>query len=149
MRINELVFDCTNAYKGVAVELYVSGCTRHCKNCHNPELQSYDVGEEVNYEKLISELSSHREWFDIVSILGGDLLCQNDKQADLLVWTIRTLLEDKQLMLFTGAELEEIPLWAFEYFDIIKYGSYKEELKQEGFPSSSNQRIIYKGIDYE
>ena len=25
----------------------------------------------------------------------------------------------------------------------------KEELKQEGFPSSSNQRIIYKGIDYE
>ena len=149
MRINELVFDCTNAYKGVAVELYVSGCSRHCKNCHNPELQSYDVGEEVNYRKLISELSSHREWFDIVSILGGDLLCQDDKQADLLVWTIRELLEDKKLMLFTGADLEEIPSWAFEYFDIIKYGSYKEELKQEGFPSSSNQRIIYKGIDYE
>jgi hypothetical protein len=52
------------------------------------------------------------------------------------------------MWLFTGSEKEKIPLWGFEYFDRIKVGSYKEELKQDGFPSSSNQRMLVKRKDY-
>ena len=148
MKIADIVYDATNAYDGIAVEIYISGCYRKCFNCHNPELQDFSVGEDLDTLELITDLSVHSKWFDIISFLGGDLLCQDDYKAKELIKDVRANFPKKHLYLFTGAELDEIPMWCFKYFDTIKYGKYVEELKQEGFPSSSNQKVIKKGVDY-
>ena len=48
MKIADIIYDATNAYDGIAVELYISGCYRKCFNCHNPELQDFSVGKELD-----------------------------------------------------------------------------------------------------
>ena len=148
MNISPLLFDCTNGYDGTAVEIYVSGCTRRCQGCHNPELQDFDCGEPLNKLELIRELTDHEDWFDIISILGGDLLCQDDYEAKGLSWMLKMAYPEKKLWLFTGAELSDAPEWCKECFDVIKTGTYEESLRQSTGLASSNQRINRKGSDY-
>lgn len=148
MNISPLIFDCTNGYDGVAVEIYVSGCTRNCKGCHNPEMQSFDYGNKLDELSLHIALSDNEDWFDIIAILGGDLLCQDDQEAKELTQMLRMAYPQKKLWLFTGAELSEVPKWCFEYFDVIKTGTYEESLRQSTGLASSNQRINKKDVDY-
>lgn len=148
MNISPLLFDCTNGYDGTAVEIYVSGCTRNCKGCHNPQMQSFDYGEPLNYLALTRELRDHKEWFDIIAILGGDLLCQDYDAAISVVCSLKIAFPQKKLWLFTGAELFDVPPWALHYFDVIKTGKYIEALRQPTGLASSNQRIHRKGVDY-
>ena len=58
----------------------------------------------------------------------------------------------KEFWLFTGYNLEDLQKdefdWVFMFFDVIKVGPYVEELKQERFPASSNQKVLKKGVDY-
>ena len=35
---------------GVRVSLFVSGCTRHCRNCFNPETWAFDYGRPFTGE---------------------------------------------------------------------------------------------------
>jgi anaerobic ribonucleoside-triphosphate reductase activating protein len=148
MNIASIQFPCFNPYIEPTIEIYVSGCNRKCKGCHNPELQNFNYGEPLDLEKLINYLKEREELFTSISITGGDLLEQNEKEAKELVEKLINQFPTKLMWLFTGSEKEKIPLWGFEYFDRIKVGSYKEELKQDGFPSSSNQRMLVKRKDY-
>ena len=151
MRILPPIYDCTNAYDGVAVEIYVSGCTRGCTGCHNPELQNFDYGillNEENLQKLKIELLTKSKWYDIISILGVDLLCQTREDAEGFSRFLKHYWSDKTLYLFTGADFDDLPKWVFDVYDIIKCGVYVQELHQYTFPASSNQRIFKKGVDY-
>ena len=140
MNIAGFVPNATNAYDGVAFEIYVSGCTSNCKGCHNPELQNFSFGREYRVDKLLMKLEESRGWFDIIAWLGGDLLDQPD--AEEYARLVKNMHQNTPMYLFTGKEYKDIPKWCFELFDWIKFGPYIEELKQEGFPSSSNQGII-------
>ena len=140
MNIGGYIPDATNCYDGVAFEIYVAGCTKRCKGCHNPELQDFNAGDEVEIDKLIETIDEYRGWFDIIAWLGGDLLDQDD--AEEYARKVKAIFPNYPMYLFTGEELEAIPQWCYEVFDWIKYGPYIEELKQEGFPASSNQGII-------
>jgi anaerobic ribonucleoside-triphosphate reductase activating protein len=148
MNIAGIINDATAGYDGVAVEIYVSGCCRGCPGCHNPEMQDFDYGEPLVVPKLIQYLYDRQEWFDIISILGGDILCSPDGQAKNLLEIIHMVFPEKSLWLFTGAEISEIPQWCFIIFDVIKYGRYIEELKQSEGLATSNQGYIRKGVDY-
>jgi len=148
MNISPLLFDCTQGYDGTAVEIYVSGCTRNCKGCHNPQMQSFNHGKELWYSDLIQELNEHKEWFDIISILGGDLMCQNLFDAATFTKILHRKFPDKKLWLFTGAELSEVHGFFLEHFDVIKTGTYEESLRQSTGLASSNQRLNMKGSDY-
>lgn len=150
MRIAGVIFDAVNAYDGIAVEIYVSGCTRNCPGCHSPELQSFMVGGEWNdiKEQVIEDIDNESYFIDIISIIGGDLLCQPEEEAREFVADLKKHFPDKKYWLFTGAEREEVPQWVFNEFDVIKVGRYDETQRQEGFPSSKNQKLLYKGVDY-
>jgi len=148
IKIAKIQFPVFNPYIKSTIEIYVSGCNRKCFNCHNSELQNFDYGEELNIKKLIRYLKERETFFDIISIVGGDLLEQNDLEAFLFIEKLQDYFKDKEFWLFTGSNIEQCSLWVLNCFDKIKVGSYKEELKQEGFPASSNQKLLIKGIDY-
>lgn len=145
-------FPAFNAYGGkVAYEIFVSGCDNHCVGCHNPELQDFNTGYPWygrERSKLFSRMREVRNMFNVVAILGGDLLCQDGRTALIFVENLLNQFRDKEFWLFTGSEIEDVPKWALELFHVIKTGRYVQELHQEGFPASSNQRLLRKGVDY-
>ena len=145
-------FPVFNPYIKSTCEIYISGCTRKCKECHNPELWDFNYGEELNIEELIKYLKDREDLFDIISITGGDLLEQNINEAADFIQKLNEIFKYKQFWLFTGYELKNLQQdkfdWVFIFFDYIKIGCYQKELKQEGFPASSNQKLLIKGKDY-
>ena len=132
----------TGPYDGVAYEIYVSGCTLHCKYCQNPELQWFEYGTpwKTMRSTIASDLLDLKGWYDCVSILGGDLLSQDRNEAREFINEIKSM-TSVPIWLFTGYDVDRIPKWVWKEFDVVKYGPYVDELKQEGFPASSNQRI--------
>lgn len=144
-----IIHDATNGYDGVAIEIYISGCTRNCDGCHNPQMQDFKYGERLNVSNLIDHIRSQEKWIDIISFLGGDLLCQSLIDASYLSYMVRQAFPDKKLWLFTGEVEQNLPKWCFEVFDVIKVGPYVESLRKPGYElASSNQKYIVKGVDY-
>jgi anaerobic ribonucleoside-triphosphate reductase activating protein len=150
MNIASIQFPCFNPYMEPTIEIYVSGCNRKCKGCHNPELQNFNYGEPLDLEKLINYLKEREELFTSISITGGDLLEQNSNEAYIFITELRLNFPNKMLWLFTGAEKEEVLSYKLliNNFDFIKVGKYIVELEQEGFPTSVNQELLKKGKDY-
>jgi len=143
-----LQFPVFSPYEKATCEIYVSGCKANCYNCHNPELQSFEIGEELNIEKLINYLEERKELFKVISITGGDLYWQNEIEAMRLCSTLKLCFPEKEFWLFTGAEFIQLSNWYIKIFNYIKTGRYREEFKQTGFPASSNQKLLKKGVDY-
>jgi anaerobic ribonucleoside-triphosphate reductase activating protein len=149
INIAAIQFPVFNPYLLSTCEIYLSGCSKKCLNCHNVELQSYLFGEQLNIEKLIIYLKEREKFFSIISITGGEPLDQNASDFWLLIDSLKQNFPNKQYWLFTSYIKEDIvSKFILESFDYIKVGEYKEELKQEGFPASSNQKLLKKGIDY-
>lgn len=124
-------------------DIFVSGCTRGCKGCFNQEAQSFDYGEPLIMSELLAKIRDNSSLIDTVRIMGGDLLCQDDREAQAFVGFLR--LFPKRLELYTGASIDEIPQWCFDAFDAIKYGRYVEELHCDNpLFGSSNQKYIQK-----
>lgn len=120
-----------------ALEIYVSGCINHCPGCHNPELQSFDIGTPYVYG-LLSINVKLVDFYDIIDniwILGGEPLDQNLCHLAELVKAVSIF--NKKIWLFTGYPLDEAldRIWGCdieEYIDYIKYGFYDEtELTEE------------------
>ena len=145
MKIAGVNPNATGPYDGIAYEIYVSGCTHHCPGCHNPELQWFDYGDEWEDKKkeIFADLFDMRGWYDCIAILGGDLLSQDRKVAQEMVRELK-LRTQVPIWLFTGNDVEKIPRWVWKKFDVVKYGPYIKELRQEGFPASSNQVVWRK-----
>ena len=148
MKIGGEVFPAFNPYNKSTYEIHVSGCTRKCKGCHNSDLQDFTFGENLDLNEYIKKLRKRAKFYDIIAILGGDLLCQEFDEARAFAIQLRTAFRKKELWLFTGEEIHGVPKWAKEVFDYIKTGPYMEKFKQEGFPASSNQKLLKKGVDY-
>lgn len=151
MKLVSIQYPVFNPYDKSTVELYFSGCTRRCRGCHNPELANFDMGDELDEKKIkevIDYLKLRDGFFDIISFTGGDPLCNNHEEFLNFVSILKKEFQHKEFWLFTGADKEELKTFPKYYFDVIKCGSYNEKLKQEGFPASSNQKILKKGKDY-
>jgi anaerobic ribonucleoside-triphosphate reductase activating protein len=148
MNIAGIIYDAINIYDGIAIEIYISGCIHQCSGCHNPEMQDFNFGLPLDTYELMNVLNRNQKWFDIISILGGDLLCQQKEEAQALMWTIRLEYPNKKLWLFTGKDSNEIPQWCFEIFDVIKTGRYMQNFEPGEKLASWNQKLLYKGKDY-
>ena len=133
--------------KNKSFEIYVQGCYRACSGCHNPETQPFDGGTAVDIQEFLREQQRRTSLFpDMVKniyVTGGDLLCQNGSIAEYFSRIACDLWQDKYKWLFTGCEYEKLPEWVWNYYDIVKCGQYVETLKQEGFPASSNQILVF------
>ena len=127
--------------------LFVSGCEHQCKGCHNRESWNKDLGKEFNNDTLnllISELKKPE--IEGLTLSGGDpLALYNREEIEKLCKTIKTILPEKTIWLYTGYEWDEIKkLNLLKYVDVVVDGKFILEQRDItlAFKGSSNQRII-------
>lgn len=154
MRFHNITYPDVNNGEGCRVTLWVAGCTHHCKGCHNPQTWSFKSGREFTEDiknKLYNVLKL--PYIKGITLSGGDPLDSFDDIFE-LVKDIKNSFNNKDIWLFSGYTLEDIQNSdkniILEYIDVLVDGEFKEELKDLTlkFRGSSNQRILYKDIDF-
>ena len=93
---------------GVRTSLFVSGCTRHCKDCFNQEAQDFNYGlpftEDI--EDMII-LTLKPDYVDGLTVLGGEPFEPANQEAVLhLLKRVRKELPSKTIWCYTGNVLE-------------------------------------------
>ena len=142
---------CNFPYNKITNEIYVSGCTFNCEECHNPELQDYSIGMDWKNTSIYLDEFWENKFVGAVSILGGDLLCQDRKDISEFCMFLKEKSEkyDKDLWLFTGFDLKSIKLMFLDdlsylipnTFKYIKTGQYDNTKKSKTPFASSNQKL--------
>lgn len=146
---------------GVRVVLWVSGCSLHCKGCHNPETWGYNSGklfDEEAKKELFEALD--KPYIQGITFSGGHPLeNENVETVYLLIKEIKEKFPTKDIWLYTGYTLEQIyptvvtdnldlnriyKQEIIEMCDVVVDGKYIEELKDITlkWKGSSNQRVI-------
>ena len=145
-------------YKQKALDIYVSGCQGpHCKNCHNPSLWDFNIGQYwIEWKwKIQDYIREYPEIIENFMIFGGEPLDQPIMDlTDMLKW-LKWF--QRSIWLFTGKEkLSLIDKDVLMLIDYIKIGSYREEMGEGGEHfgiqlATSNQKIyrVKRGIVYE
>ena len=136
--------------KRKAFEIYIQGCSRNCKGCHNPSTHDFNGGREVEISSFFKDLDKKLKPFindclvKRIYVSGGDLLCWDEATVKEFGNYLMLYFVDLETWLFTGAEPEELPYWIWWYFWVVKCGPYREDLRNpEGtFPASSNQKLV-------
>ncbi len=142
---------------GVRVSLYVSGCTRHCRNCFNPETWSFEAGSAFSESTEAEIIEALRpEYIRGLSLLGGEPFDPKNRPALVrLVGRVRELLPEKSIWCYTGYDYEQDILAGhvgddesaqqlLSMIDVLVDGAFVEEQKVVDlrFRGSLNQRII-------
>ena len=148
-------FDVSNG-EGVRVSVFVSGCSLHCKGCHNVEAWDFDFGFQYTdeIENSILECCEHPQ-IKGLSILGGEPFDPKNRECVLnLIKAFRNKFSSsKNIWVWTGYTISQLkneksPIISeiLKNVDVIVDGPFKEELRDVTlkFRGSSNQRILEK-----
>ncbi len=142
---------------GVRVSLFVSGCTRKCKDCFNREAWDFHYGEPFTQETIdyiIEELRP--DYMTGLTVLGGEPFePQNQPGVLELVRQVRKALPDRTIWAFSGYTMDgymlpgklgpkETTMELLRYLDVLVDGPFIAERKDLSlrFRGSSNQRLI-------
>lgn len=160
--------DVVDSINGICVSLWVSGCSHHCKGCHNEPLWDYHYGEDIPrkevMEKIIDAIRANGLKRNF-SVLGGEPLDPiNIEDVMHVINRIRSVFKNEiTIYLWTGYTIEYLKEKASkldEYgkcvnkilktIDILIEGPFIEELKSPTLKlrGSSNQRILLKKHQY-
>lgn len=123
---------------GYRTVLFLQGCNLRCPGCQNPSTWDISKGKLIDSKELASilrEKCTNKK----LTISGGEPLLQADALIDLL-----EELKDFDLCLYTGHELNEVPLKILSYLKYIKVGGFKQELRTttKPFVGSKNQEFM-------
>ena len=138
--------------KGVGVSIFVSGCTRHCEGCFNPETWDFHNGEEFT-DKTFSYLLSliQRSYIDCFSVLGGEPFDYRNKDTVLeIIKAVRELKKSRlKIYIWSGDTYEhlkkdEVSAQILELCDYLIDGAYMKDKQDLNLMlrGSSNQRVI-------
>ena len=160
LRIVNITAPDINNGNGIRITLWVSGCTHHCKGCHNQWTWNFNQGRIFNIEQkeIFEELSNwlDRDYVEGLTLSGGDPLCQ-DKEGlcellQIINW-FKNKYPQKNIWLYAGYTIEKIKELnndlineIINYIDVLVDGPYIEEKRDvchTPFRGSTNQRIIY------
>ncbi len=143
--------------EGVRVSLFVSGCTRHCKNCFNRVAWDFGYGEPFTPQKEEEVLHALApDYIAGLSLLGGDPFEPSNQRALLpFVRQVKERYPHKNIWCYTGytykdGGIEEPQAQCgqtrelISLIDVLVDGQFVEELKdiRLKFRGSSNQRVI-------
>ena len=158
MRIANIKYNDIVDGEGVCVSVWFQGCPHQCLGCHNPETWSFNGGYEIEYEELEKQVLEAIERNGIkrnLSLLGGEPLCEpNLKYAIKLAAAAKQKYPDITIYCWTGYTLEQILKKynnsILKNIDVLIDGLFilsqrDITLKLRG---STNQRILYKNIDF-
>lgn len=141
MRIAGIVRDSIVDGEGIRDVVFVQGCGKQCKGCHNPDTWDYNGGCHRFIGDIVNELFDSS---NDVTISGGEPL---DQFEDLLELCRHFWEAGKNIWVYTGNVFDprrSIYAKLARYVDVIVDGRFVEELKDPNllFRGSSNQRII-------
>ena len=93
---------------GVRVTLFVSGCTRHCKNCFNAETWDFNYGKPFTKETEDEVLAALAPGFiNGLTLLGGEPMePQNQRALVPFLHRVRKLYPEKDIWCYSGSTLE-------------------------------------------
>lgn len=141
--------------EGVSVSLWMQGCPHRCPGCHNPELWNYNGGVEKTIDEVLKEIYAAISANNIqrnFSVLGGEPLCpENIEDVIQIIKNVKASFPNIKVFIWTGYNLDELKnKEIFEYTDVLITGRYIQALRDITLKwrGSSNQKILYKGIDY-
>jgi anaerobic ribonucleoside-triphosphate reductase activating protein len=120
---------------GISLDVFFQGCSLRCTGCHNPELHDFGGGFSCDTLDIIKRIEQY-DFYDSIVFVGGEPLEQIDAVRDL---AMRSNLCN---VLYTGWNIDQIPIDIINSMNMIVAGPYIESLKTGGFPASSNQTII-------
>ena len=125
----------------IATSVYFSGCSIRCKNCHNKDLWERENGNVMTDDQLIERIAGDN-LSDTVVFLGGE----PTDQIDFLVHVCSRLKVEvaKPIAIYTGREFEVLPDELPENLFMVVCGPYRDDLRQDGWPASVNQRVFKK-----
>jgi len=143
---------------GVPVSLFVSGCTRHCKNCFQPQTWDFSYGTPftAETEDFLFQALSH-SFITGLTLLGGEPF-EPDNQRALLPFLrrLRTRLPNKTIWAYSGCTWEELAGAVasrfrceateelLSFLEVLVDGAFQEDRKDISlrFRGSANQRLI-------
>ena len=143
--------------EGVRTTLFVSGCTRHCKNCFNKKTWDFNFGKPFTDEtKQFIFNESSPDWIQGLTVLGGEPMeFVNQEGLYPLLKEFKARFPKKDIWVFTGFTYDEDLILngqrygeytdkLLDLIDILVDGRFIEELHDITlqFRGSSNQRVI-------
>lgn len=142
---------------GVRVSLFVSGCTRHCKDCFNRVAWDFAYGEPFTGETMEQVLKMLAPpYIRGLTVLGGEPMePQNQPGVLELLRKVKETYPQKSVWLFSGYTLDghiltqklgpwEVTRELLSYVDVLVDGPFIAEQKNLSlrFRGSENQRLI-------
>lgn len=134
--------------EGVRATLFCSGCSHHCKGCHNPQTWDAAAGVPFVEDTMLSLLNLLRpNYIQGLTFSGGDpLFIQNRLIVGYICERVRKEFGDtKDIWMWTGYEWDDIKDWDhLHYIDVLVDGPYIESERDISLPwaGSKNQRVI-------
>lgn len=135
---------------GNRVVLWVSGCSLHCKGCHNPQSWDFNVGKLFD-NKAKNELfkALNKPYIQGITFSGGHPLeDKNINEVISLMKETKQKFPNKDIWLYTGYLWEELYYKNIArvllYIDVLVDGRFIEQKRNITLPyrGSSNQRVI-------
>lgn len=145
--------------EGVRISLFVSGCTRRCKDCFNAVAWDFSYGkpfDESVRESIYEGLKA--DYIAGLSLLGGEPLEPENQRALLpFVKEVKKRFPEKSIWCYTGNVFDpatgllkeqdkntEVTEELLSLFDVLVDGEFIEAQKniRLKFRGSSNQRIL-------
>ena len=129
--------------EGIRFAVFMQGCLRNCRGCHNPATHALDGGKIVDTDELIDAIKKN-PLLSGITLTGGEPLLQIPAAIELAKATKNLGLN---VWCYTGYIYEEIPPDAQEllkYIDVLVDGEFILALRdlELDFRGSRNQRII-------
>jgi len=132
---------------GLRYVVFVQGCPRKCKGCHNADTQPFVEKTLMTPSEIMEKIDSN-PLLDGVTFSGGEPMCQ----ADALVPLAKAIKErGLHLAIYTGFTFEKLRdsnltgvADLLRYADVLIDGEFVESLRDYTlkFRGSSNQRVI-------
>ncbi len=143
--------------EGLRTVLFVSGCSHHCKGCHNPQTHDPYSGNTFTISTMQTIMDNLREtWCAGLTLSGGDPLYHDNRDEILyIVKTVKNAFgEGKNIWLYTGYTWDELQsqirdgdatlAQILRHVDVLIDGRFVMERKKPGlrWRGSDNQKIL-------
>lgn len=143
IRIAGVVPESITDGEGIRFAVFMQGCLRNCKGCHNLQTHALDGGKVVDTDELIEQMKINPLLAGI-TLTGGEPFLQIVPAAEVAKAAKNLGLN---VWCYTGYKFEDLPPEANEllkFVDVLVDGEYIEELRdlELKFRGSKNQRVI-------
>jgi anaerobic ribonucleoside-triphosphate reductase activating protein len=141
---------------GKRFALWLQGCPLRCPGCCNPEMLSFDGGEDVSVAELFEQIrqAQAERGVEGVTLLGGEPFVHAGAAALLAAEVQRAGLTVMVFSGFTLAELDAMPEPGVQqllaHTDLLVDGPYRRELPEtrRRWIGSSNQQVHFLSDRY-